>query len=223
MHLLFQAGGIPELQTGTVDARQPREARYVRGPLPFASMNECTHTYPMKYVAFIRGINVGGNTIVKMVDLKELMEALAFKDVRTVLASGNVLFTVEGRAAGLEKKIETTLKQKYRREISVLVRTVDALQKIEKRQPFKGIKVTKNTRLYVTFCKTKQNAITTQKHPGYQILGTSDNEIFSVLELSSKVKTPDVMKLLGAKIGISTMRNWNTVQKIIAVSNSSTA
>ena len=48
------------------------------------------------YVAFLRGINVGGNMPVNMDDLKKLFEARKFKNVRTVIGSGNVLFETTG-------------------------------------------------------------------------------------------------------------------------------
>ena len=49
-----------------------------------------------KYAAFLRGINVGGNNIIKMEELKKVFESMGFLNVKTILASGNVLFRVEG-------------------------------------------------------------------------------------------------------------------------------
>lgn len=49
----------------------------------------------MKYVALLRGINVGGNNKVEMARLKQLFEKLGFTDVRTFIALGNVLFTTK--------------------------------------------------------------------------------------------------------------------------------
>jgi uncharacterized protein (DUF1697 family) len=169
----------------------------------------------MRQVAFIRGINVGGKVLVKMVDLKELFEKAGFKDVKTILASGNVIFDSNLSPAVAEKKVEEMLRTKYKRDIFVIVRSIDDLKKIDKREPFKDINVTKNIRLYVTFCREKQTNIKPQKHPGFAVLSVKDREIFSMLELSPTVKTPDVMKVMGKEVGITTMRNWNTVQKVI--------
>ena len=47
---------------------------------------------PMRYVALLRGINVGGKSIVRMADLKECVEALGHDNVSTFIASGNVFF-----------------------------------------------------------------------------------------------------------------------------------
>ena len=60
----------------------------------------------VRYVALLRGINVGGKTLIKMADLKACFEELGFDQVSTYIASGNVLFD-SGRtdAAKLEAKI----------------------------------------------------------------------------------------------------------------------
>lgn len=46
----------------------------------------------MKYIAFLRGVNVGGNSLIKMSDLKKIFEDLGFTNVQTYINSGNVIF-----------------------------------------------------------------------------------------------------------------------------------
>jgi uncharacterized protein (DUF1697 family) len=76
----------------------------------------------MKYVALLRGINVGGKTLIKMADLKICVEELGLDDVSTYIASGNVLFqSSERSAAKLEKKIESALEQRFRLPVKVVV------------------------------------------------------------------------------------------------------
>jgi uncharacterized protein (DUF1697 family) len=169
----------------------------------------------MRYAAFIRGINVGGKVLIKMTDLKALCEKEGLANVKTILASGNVVFDSAKSAAAVEKRLEAMLQKRYQRPIGVFVRSIDELHEIDKLRPFKKIAVTKDTRLYVTFCRAVPKTVRACKHPGFEVLGTRDREVFSVLELSDKVKTPDVMKLLDKDIGETTMRNWNTVQKVI--------
>ena len=60
----------------------------------------------MKYVSLLRGINVGGNNIIKMADLKECFNDMGFANVRTYIQSGNVLFTASESTKALERKIE---------------------------------------------------------------------------------------------------------------------
>ncbi len=63
------------------------------------------------YVALLRGINVGGNNPVAMVDLAECFRDAGYGDVRTMLASGNVVFTTKGTTSrGLEPAIERVLR-----------------------------------------------------------------------------------------------------------------
>lgn len=51
---------------------------------------------PRSYVAFLRGINVGGHAVIRMSELQRAFEGLGFENVRTVLASGNVIFDPPG-------------------------------------------------------------------------------------------------------------------------------
>ena len=75
----------------------------------------------MQYVALLRGINVGRPT--KMEDLREVFESLGYDGVRTVLASGNVVFETRKTAVGtLTRRIEDTLEQAFGYRITVVVR-----------------------------------------------------------------------------------------------------
>lgn len=76
----------------------------------------------MRYVALLRGINVGGRTLVKMADLKICFEQLGFADVSTYIASGNVLFENGGEdAAGLATTIEAAIEQRFELPVKVVV------------------------------------------------------------------------------------------------------
>ena len=76
----------------------------------------------MRYVALLRGINVGGKTLIKMEDLKACIEALGLDGVSTYIASGNVLFETSQRsAAKLEAKIERAIEQRFRLPVKVVV------------------------------------------------------------------------------------------------------
>ena len=75
----------------------------------------------MRYVALLRGINVGGRTLVKMADLKACFEQLGFDDVSTYIASGNVLFESGDDAAGLATTIEAAIEQRFELPVKVVV------------------------------------------------------------------------------------------------------
>jgi uncharacterized protein (DUF1697 family) len=90
----------------------------------------------MRYVALLRGINVGGKTLIKMADLKECVESLGFDDVSTYIASGNVLFASEERdTAKLERKIEGAIEKRFHLPVKVVVLDRAAYARIVKAIP----------------------------------------------------------------------------------------
>ena len=67
-----------------------------------------------QYLALLRGINVGGNNIIKMADLKACFENMGFTEVVTFIQSGNVLFrSAEKDKTKLTKKIEQGLSERF--------------------------------------------------------------------------------------------------------------
>src|SRR3954464_12194003 len=80
-----------------------------------------------RYVAFLRAINVGGHTV-KMDRLRALFEELELANVKTFIASGNVLFDSAARnRAALESRIERHLEQALGSEVATFVRTTAEL------------------------------------------------------------------------------------------------
>lgn len=176
-------------------------------------------TTPCKqYVALLRGINVGGHHKVPMAELKSMMHNLGFEDVKTLLNSGNVVFTVEhGTEASLEKTLSASLQSTFGFAVPSLVRNAETIQSIVTADPFKDVPVTKDIRLYVTFLNNTPGSanIPWESDDGsFRITGIQDNAVFSVLDLS-KSKTVAAMKILEQSYGKDiTTRNWNTVVKI---------
>jgi uncharacterized protein (DUF1697 family) len=90
----------------------------------------------MRYVALLRGINVGGKSLVRMADLKVCVEELGYDDVSTFIASGNVLFeSPERSGAKLETVIEPALERRFGLPIAVVVRSRGELGRIAKAIP----------------------------------------------------------------------------------------
>jgi len=89
-----------------------------------------------RYVALLRGINVGGNNTVKMSDLKASFEAAGFENVRTHINSGNVLFESAGSdPAKLTARVETILAKTFGGSLRALVCSHRQLQSIVKNAP----------------------------------------------------------------------------------------
>ena len=76
----------------------------------------------MTYIAFLRGVNVGGKGIVSMAAIREALVALGLSDVRTYINSGNVIFSTRASdARQLAARIETALEQHTGMAVNVLV------------------------------------------------------------------------------------------------------
>jgi uncharacterized protein (DUF1697 family) len=174
-----------------------------------------------QYVAFLRGINVGGHMPIKMIDLKKAFENMGFENVKTLLTSGNVIFESEQTdKKALTAEIESLLKKAFEKDISVILRSMDYLKKLQSSEPFKGIKMAPNIRLYVTFLSEKALlhtiTIPSTLQKEFRILHATPMEVFSVLDLSIGKGTPDAMKILEKEFGSNvTTRNWNTVLRVL--------
>lgn len=191
----------------------------------------------MIYVALLRGVNVGG-VIVKMADLKKLMEQVGFTDVKTLLASGNVIFeagkatspngdrpnspqaSFRGDARRIAKKIEEALKAKYKRDIRCIVRPAEDIQMLAKANPFKDSAATKETRLYVTFLDTQPKSHLKSASNFFRVTKTFPFAVCTALVLTPDTSSIDLMASLEKHYGKDiTTRNWNTVQKIVTALN----
>ena len=88
-----------------------------------------------KYVAFLRGINVGGRKI-NMADLKMSFDSMGFKDVETLLNTGNVIFLTDKNQTSLKNLIEINLTKTFNYRAKVQVYGIDVLKKVINNYPF---------------------------------------------------------------------------------------
>ena len=101
-----------------------------------------------RYVAFLRGVNVGGVNL-KMADVAAAFENAGFKNVRTILASGNVLLESRSRVAAVRKKAEKTLRDEFGYDAWVLAYDIDILRAVSEQFPF--TREVEGHHSYVTF------------------------------------------------------------------------
>jgi uncharacterized protein (DUF1697 family) len=108
-----------------------------------------------RLVALLRGINLGSKRRVAMADLRELVTELGYEDVRTVLQSGNIVFT--GAKAKARDKLETALQDRYGFKVDVVLRTMEELHAAVQAEPF-GDEADNLTRYFVVFLPSAPNA-----------------------------------------------------------------
>lgn len=164
----------------------------------------------MKYIAFLRGINVGGSGILPMSKLKTLCEDIGFRDVRTYIQSGNVVFESELAEYSLIEKLEARLHIQMGKHIPVSIRTIDELKLVLQQNPFSKEESAKVGVMF--FARPIQNnfvqGISTTTAEEVRI---SKRELYIYYPNGmgrSKLKLPNQNKE-------GTVRNINTIQKIL--------
>ena len=172
------------------------------------------------WVAFLRGINVGGHHKVPMAELKATLASMGFSDIKTRLNSGNVIFTTDStEIAAVEEHIAEVLEKQFGFPIPILIRKMDAIKDVISEDPFANIQKYKDLQLYATFVRHHPLDTSGWSSPdgSFQVLGAKDRMIFSSLDLS-RSRTVNAMKLLEMKYTKDiTTRNWNTILKLVQV------
>lgn len=170
----------------------------------------------MRFVAFLRAINVGGH-VVKMDRLRRLFEEMGFTNVATFIASGNVIFDSRSSdAVALEKRIEKHLERALGYEVGTYLRSCAELSDVA---TLDVPNVARDCRVHVVFMKAGADSATKQK---LRAMCTKDDsfhahnrEVYWVTRGSfsqSPVAVP-FGKLVG---GAGTMRSVTTVRKLAA-------
>ena len=172
----------------------------------------------VRYVALLRGINVGGKTLIKMADLRECVEGLGFDDVSTYIASGNVLFeSGERDAATLETKIEHAIQRRFRLRVKVIVLERAAYARIVKALPNAWLGDA-SVRANVAFVRRSTDAKKVvrelQPDPAIEEVTAISGAIFWATKRDSLNRS--VMRKLigGAAYKELTVRNLNTTLKL---------
>ncbi|MFI5148293.1 MAG: DUF1697 domain-containing protein [Bacteroidia bacterium] len=172
------------------------------------------------FAAFLRGINVGGNSVIKMEDLKKLFSKLGFTNIKTVLASGNVVFdSTESNTDKITDTISTSMEKKMGRKISVMVRPMEDLRNMEAANPFKAFNPGTKAKLFITFVpayKKSWNTVKAEEQKGYTIIRITDGMVVSLVPEESPMGSLDLMEAIESRFGKQvTTRTWKTVQKVV--------
>jgi uncharacterized protein (DUF1697 family) len=174
------------------------------------------------YIAFLRGINVGGQKKVKMADLKLLFEGLNFKNALTYIQSGNIVFkSNKTDIKKLEKSIADKIVEQYKFVSEVIIKTPAELKYILNNNPF--IKQKKDPqRNYITFLysqplKENINKLFEIKNPPEEFIIDGDIVFFFSPNGYGNAKMNNNFFEKKLKLRATT-RNWKTVNKLFELS-----
>jgi uncharacterized protein (DUF1697 family) len=166
-----------------------------------------------RYAAFLRGVMP---TNAKMTDLKRAFESAGFTDVRTLLSSGNLVFTAPSSSeAALQKKAEAAMTKELGRTFLTIVRRIEALREMLASDPYRSFRLPADAKRIVTFLRNRPPSKLTLPPTidGARILAVDGNNVFSAY--TPTPKGPVFMTLIDKTFGSEqTTRTWLTVTKV---------
>ena len=173
-----------------------------------------------RYIALLRGVNLGGHNMVAMADLRTLLSKMGFGNVQTLLQSGNAVFSGPPKSTGtLERELEAALAKRLKLTIDFHVRTAGEWRQVIDANPFIAEAKKDPSRLVVTCYKSALDPVQVKaaqaaisgperlRHDGRHLYMTFPNG-----QGNSKAAI-----VVGKMLGSGTARNWNTVLKLAAL------
>jgi uncharacterized protein (DUF1697 family) len=176
------------------------------------------------YIAILRGINVSGHKLVKMADLTAMLNGLGYKNTKTYIQSGNVVFqSKETTPAQLQKKIEKKIAETFGFEVPVMVIPSSEIETVLKNNPFLKKKTIDPTKLHVTFLngvydKKITTQLTEQKYGNDEFVATSTAIYLHCPDGYGNTKLSNTFWENKLKM-IATTRNWKTVNELQKMAN----
>lgn len=160
------------------------------------------------YIALLRAVNVGGTGKLPMVELKAMCEAAGFEQVKTYIASGNVVFKAVGGEAAVKAALEKRLQAYAGKPVGVLVRSPDEMAAVLAANPFADKPPNRTVAIFLDDAPPR-DALEAVSHRQNEDLHLGHREIyvhFGDGMADSKLKIPAAVK--------GTARNMNTVAKL---------
>ncbi len=177
-----------------------------------------------RYIALLRGINVGGHRRIAMSDLRELMAHIGLEDPQSILQSGNLMFRSKAQPTGkLEQLLEAGTKKRLSLETHFFVRTAQEWQSVIAHNPFPEEAEHDPGHLIVMFFKSApeprdvkalQSAIA-----GSEVIRADGRQGYIIYpdgQGRSRLTNALIESRLGTK---GTARNWNTVLKLASIAS----
>jgi uncharacterized protein (DUF1697 family) len=171
-------------------------------------------------VALLRGINVGSHRRVAMADLRALMSGLGYGDVRSLLQSGNVVFTTKASPQRVTRDLEQRIEADLGVQAEVVVRTGEELAAVVERDPL-GTVASDPKRYQVSFLSAEPDPSVAREIAALDF--APERCVLSGREIYAwhpdGIHNSALARLLsGPRLGVTaTARNWNTVLKLLVM------
>jgi uncharacterized protein (DUF1697 family) len=180
----------------------------------------------LRYVALLRGINVGGSNLIKMPELRTSFEAMGFADVATYIQSGNVTFaTPVADSTRLEQTIEGVLSKRFKYASRVVVVSHGVLKRIVKEAPQGFGAAPKAYRYDVIFLKTPLTPArafrVVEARDGVDRISAGRHALYFSRLISRAAQSRLARVIQKPEYQYMTIRNWNTTTRLLALMDTS--
>ncbi|MFA4886815.1 MAG: DUF1697 domain-containing protein [Candidatus Nanoarchaeia archaeon] len=174
----------------------------------------------MEYVAFLRGINVAGQRLIRMEVLCKLFTSLKLKKVSSFIQSGNIMFESNEKEEVLLKNIEEKLVKQFGSEVKVFLIELNTLKEMVESNPFKKVK-SEESHCFVTFIpkESAKGVILPlfSKNKDVEVFLKKEEMLCSISQrINGKHGFPNPFIEKELKVSATT-RNWHTVEQIVAL------
>jgi uncharacterized protein (DUF1697 family) len=173
-----------------------------------------------KYVALIRGINVGRAKRVAMAELRALLARLGYVDVRTILNSGNLVFSgTRQQPMRIGKRIEDAMSERFGVSGRVTVLTASEFARVVEENALAEV-ATDPSRLLVAFCSDagRLKQLEALKRQEWAPEAVASGSLAAYVWCAEGILASRLLGAVGRALGESTTtRNWSTVGRIQAV------
>lgn len=167
------------------------------------------------WVALLRGVNVGGITITSA-DLRALFESLGFADVRTVLASGNVVFRADGRLDALQWTIEAALRERFDYDAWIVLLPHDRLAGVLDAFPFPSAPELHDYVVFASDPSAIDDALADLAPDASEQVARGEGVVYWSCPKGSTLHTAFAKRMAAARFKrTTTTRNANTLRKLL--------
>ncbi|HCC08192.1 MAG TPA: DUF1697 domain-containing protein [Clostridiales bacterium] len=174
----------------------------------------------VEYIAFLKGINVSGQKMIKVRDLNDLFIKLGLKKVKTYIQSGNVRFeSDESNKAELVNLMEKEIHNAFGYNPTVILKTIKEIEDLVDESPFKNIGSESKAKMYITFLAS----VPTKEYELPLVSSMKDVKVFKVfneivlsivIENNERYYSPN--SFIEKELGVpATTRDWETISKLI--------
>ena len=173
-----------------------------------------------RYVAFLRAINVGGRSLVKMTDLQATFERAGGSRVSTLIQSGNVLFEAPAQDAPVVvQRARNMLRRTLGNSPEIMLRSVSQIDRLIDGAPFGGLQPAAAVKLYVAFLSRQPRVVPQlpliSSSEALEVIGIDGREAFIVSRPKRRGFFGFPNNFVEERLGVSaTTRNWSTLLKI---------